>query len=1091
MIIVATILIGALSIGTNGHVEFIDYDDGWRAVDSEYIAGSEDWYTETESILTPKMWRVWRNGHVVTNSFAAPPLHTHIPIELHFVPPSPTYAGVDLSDWHSYIDINDDYNRRAVRNPGESDPDPSVVSFFPGIAGITWNSHAGPTNFHYRAYPIEFDTNSVDEVYADRKIFMPRAPRLSQTSRDSLVSTFDAYFERLYYASQGNKNDWDEDDWGTTSSGPDFEFSPTNVYIATTPRFDIMYPGSETNAHRRQIDQSIRLLDAPNIRRLVANMKDLFPACIKVEPVPMPAVIPPHGVMDARPFVFRPHWLTDPRDFPRGDSYGSSLWWGSSAPYPIVTQFVYRAEGSTNIVAVIPDPEDLDVIFPTFDWTELAQKDEFEAIDWCLHSIVLDMAIPDTMTFITRGQQTPIPCVELFMALDSMDVGASPIQQQLWKIKTYDTGCTVLGLLTNAFPRAAKTLPNEEKAFARYRDGILDEAGSLRLTTTEIAIANQLFAVMDRTVHIPSMDIVTTNVRRRIERDGTYEGQGDPVKAEFELVDGELVLVGHPDGISFDIDLKGEQDNESTNRIVRNSIHAEATTPDFRIIPGIDLGQYGFGGDIYFNGEGDFVPGTNVVAGIVPDPRNGLRLDLVDNYGVTIGIAHAKEGELLEAEIAPPEYVQANRTYFYEDPREADGSVQFGTTQPGADATSHGGMLESEYVNLDRLFESWSEPDCGDGPSNTLYRWRSEGGKSYYDRDDLCSSAGSGALSQCKDDLYDLMRNRISYDPDDPSSYAPFPDSTTITGDVTCGPLNATSIADDYPFVEKRQVEYWDLYFDIPDFIDIYAYFEYSQPATRDATNVFDVVENYYVQTNGEVVTELATTNTWGKEEGEVVYGERILYNDPVFAYTNMVVFKSITYDKEEIFHFSSAIHSNVYESTLYDDCKERLYGLYRIVKHTRYEDPEKDPETERLTNTTYNGEFDFHLDPDESHYENLHEEPITLGFDDASRVVTNTTEYSIFKYLEIAADDHGNFQSASLRWIDPETAEECSESVQLPLHVGRWVASPALYFNPRYSDDGYDVSGEKGYFSGDIIFRTMTRTTWPWNAMHLERNNQ
>ena len=53
MNIIATILIGALSIGTYGHVEFIDYDDGWRSVDSEDIPGAEEWYAETEHFLTP------------------------------------------------------------------------------------------------------------------------------------------------------------------------------------------------------------------------------------------------------------------------------------------------------------------------------------------------------------------------------------------------------------------------------------------------------------------------------------------------------------------------------------------------------------------------------------------------------------------------------------------------------------------------------------------------------------------------------------------------------------------------------------------------------------------------------------------------------------------------------------------------------------------------------------------------------------------------------------------------------------------------------------------------------------------------------
>lgn len=1069
MNIAATILIAALSIGTNGNVEFIDYDS-WRSVEGEDIPGSEEWYTEIDSILTPKMWRVWRNGHVVTNTFAAPPLHTHIPIELHFVPPSPTYEGVDISDWYSYIDINDDYNRRAIRLPGESDPEPSVVAFFPGIVGITWDSHAGSTNFHYRAYPIEFDTNKVADVYADRKIFMPRAPRLSQTSRDSLVSTFDAYFERLYYASQGNKNDWDEDDWGTTSAGPDFEFSPTNVYIATTPRFDIRYPGSETNEHRRRIDPSTRLLDAPNIRRLVANMKGLFPSFLKIEPVSTQATIPPQDIMDARPFMFRPHWLTDPRDYPRGDLYGSSLWWGSSAPWPAADQTV-----STN---------DLDVIFPAFDWTEFELPGEFNAIDWSSHSIALDMAIPDTGTFITMGEQTPIPCAELFRALESMDDSKSSIEALLNEINTYDSGCTVLGLLTNAFPRAAKTLPSVEKAFEAYRDGVVDE--SLRLTTTEIAIANQLFAIMDRTVHIPSMCIVTTNDHHIVRREGTYKGYGDSVKVKYGIVDGRLVIEEIPGGISFRLELDNESEINSVYEVVRHAVHAETTTPTFSIPSSLNLGDSSSGGDIIVEDYYEFMPGTNVVSSIVPLDQDGVGLRLIDSNGNTIVLARAMEGFLEDLIVSPPKEVNSHRVYEYEDPMDVTGSVMFGPTQPGVESLT----AENEYANLYRLYESFMEPDFGDIASNTVYRWRSDGGESYYGREDICS-AGESAISQCRDELASAMCERLFENPLMPDTYAPFPSTIKINGSLELEQINPRSVPDEYPFEETEYRESWDLYFDIPSDIYVFASLWYTQRAWRFATNIFDVVESYYVKTNGEVVTELATTNMWGREEGEAFYDPRVPEHnlDHFDIQTNIVVWEVTTYDKEETYNPPSLVYSNVYEFTLHPDCQEGLYERYRIFKHTRYEDPDKDPETEHLTNTTFYGVTEFHLDPDESHYENSYIDELTLGFDDASRVVTNTTKYTVYKIIEIVADERGRFKSASMIWIDPVTGEELREPAQMPLYVGVWNANPRLYYHLNNTDAHH--GGEKGYYFGDIIFRTMTRTTWPWNAMHLERNNQ
>lgn len=1098
MNIIATILIGALSIGTYGHVEFIDYDDGWRSVDSEDIPGAEEWYAETEHFLTPKTWRVWRNGHVVTNDFAAPPLNTHIPILMLTVPPSTTYEGVDISDWYSFIYINDDYNRHSIRLPGESDPDPSVVSFFPGIAGITWDSHAGSTNFHYRAYPIEFNTNSVDDVYADRKIFMPRAPSLSQTSRDSLVSTFDAYFERLYYASQGNKNDWETNEWGTTFAGPDFEFSPTNVYIATSPRFYIRYPGSETNAHRRQIDPSTRLLDAPNINRLVEGVKDLFPACLRIEPVPTPVSIPPRDVMDARPFVFRPHWLTDPRDFPREDSYGSSLWWGSSAPYPVMTQVVYRASGSTNIVVITPDQDDLDVIFPTFDWTDLSISNEFEAIDWCLHSIVLDMAIPDMTTFITRGQHTPIPCVELFRALETAThQTVSPIHDLLGEVKTYDMGCTVLGLLTNAFPRAAKTLPNYEKAFNLHRDSIAVPSDSRRMVSNKISIANQLFAVMDRTVHIPSMDIVLTNVRTKVVREGTYSGHGDPVRIEFEIVDDRLVLSGHPDGFVFDFTLDGESSSNSTEEIVRHFVHAEATTPDLQLPTHVSMEMLDVGGPVSIE-HGKFRPGTNVVAAIVKDgegvaPGDGARMNLrlEDGHGNVIGFAHPNPGAAMSFELSAPDEVVANRSYFYEDPREATGSVLLGPTQPGADFMYSGGTCENEYVNLERFSELWIEPDSGDVQTNEFYRWKSGGGKPYFDREELCAEESS-LLSQCKDDLNGFMLERLEFSPYEDQSYAPFSGLMTATGGIKCASVKSSAAPNEYPLSENVTNEEYELNFVFTNYVEVIAVRGFSQTATRDVTNVYDVVESYYAMTNGEVVTELAETNFCYVEEGKIAYGERIADHDLDFIETNYlshVAVREVTRDRDATFEYPVDVSLNIYENTLHPDCKERAYERYRVSRSTRYEDPERDPETSSSTETAYVGEFEFHIDPDVSHEEHSVISTVTLGFDDASSVFTNQTIQTVMKYLVIVADEHGELTEVLKQWLDPITLELCEESVPLPCPVGTWFSRPAMYYDPKFSSS--DAGGEKGLYSGDIIFRTMTRTTWPWSAMYLERNNQ
>jgi len=81
-------------------------------------------------------------------------------------------------------------------------------------------------------YVEEYDTNSVSTGS-----YVPRSPRLSPEIQAGVLSTFAAYCERQYYASQGQSNVWDEATWGPHNSKKAFWFDPTAYYTLTTTTY--------------------------------------------------------------------------------------------------------------------------------------------------------------------------------------------------------------------------------------------------------------------------------------------------------------------------------------------------------------------------------------------------------------------------------------------------------------------------------------------------------------------------------------------------------------------------------------------------------------------------------------------------------------------------------------------------------------------------------------------------------------------------------------------------------------------------------------------------------------------------------------
>ena len=337
------LLVAALTFHANpgGKSEFLAPEFTMKSVVAEDTPGSLEWYVPVDKLKLPTRWRITRNGHTVTNSSGGSRIALAPTTGLW---PSDDWNGIFVRDWYCGYDVaNVDY----VRLPGESAPEPRYFNLMsPEMFNLTWNTHVGSTNYRYSATACQKDSYDVSSLYSGRELFKPKSSRFDSVARSALLASYEAYYERLYYASQGQRNEWDPDDWGETSDPQQFDFNPVNDLIVTTSRFHPSYPANAFEMVNeevlRPVPASHRLLDADNITNLIYSVRDLFPPFVRVYTLPEGENDPWPSTMDERPFIFRPHWLTDPRDYPRDDNFGAQLWWASTIPPPVSKQPIWR-----------------------------------------------------------------------------------------------------------------------------------------------------------------------------------------------------------------------------------------------------------------------------------------------------------------------------------------------------------------------------------------------------------------------------------------------------------------------------------------------------------------------------------------------------------------------------------------------------------------------------------------------------------------------------------------------------------------------------------------------------------------------------
>ena len=678
----------------DGTAEFLAPECAVVAVGCANTPGSAEWYVPVERLRLPVAWRITRNGNTVTNSRGSARIALAPTTGLW---PKDEWNDVYVRDWYCGYDVaNADY----VRLPGESAPEPRYFNLMsPEMFNLTWNTHVGSTNYHYLALACSKDNYDVSSLYSGRKLFKPKSSRFDSIARSALLASYEAYYERLYYASQGQRNEWETDDWGETGDPKRFNFNPTNDLVATTPRFHPSYPTNDferiDEEALRPVPASRRLLDADNITNLIYSVRDLFPAFVQAYGLDGETDPWPH-VLHARPFVFRPHWLTDQRDYPRNDYFGASLWWSSTIPFPASKQLIWGSNGD-HVESTTID------LFPEIGNWQTVDELYTAGVPFACYATTLEMLRPGD-NFSPSGYYQDGPCFNLVASIVSDCQSA--YDGRLLDINIFDVhGLTVPGFLTNCYPRAAASVPNRQDAYDRYVDVGTDTHISRRMVPGRLDLVNQLLSVMDRTIMIPSMHITSTNETHSWLHSCDYLGDELTIKvrwngSSWDILSGieiaeEYELRGTPE-LSDD---KGEEVVDG----IRASVSATYTTTNGTSISATGSSS----GTLWLpDAQWDLPMGnrplTNVVVFVKESAGVAIfaRIDMANYIKIGyVGALGSQEGQAPELELSTSPSVHLSRSYTTSHPASAGNiGIALGPHQPGFEAGNR--VVDCKYAVL-------------------------------------------------------------------------------------------------------------------------------------------------------------------------------------------------------------------------------------------------------------------------------------------------------------------------------------------------------------------------------------------------------
>lgn len=1042
----------------DGAPEFLAPEFELEEVEATNTPGSAEWYLPVERLKLPVTWRITRNGHVVTNS--------HGRTRIALAPttglwPNDKWHGLSVRDWCCGYDVgNADY----VRLPGESDPEPQYFNLAsPEMFNLTWNTHVGSTNYHYSALACSNEEYSVSSLYSGTELYKPQASRFDSIARSALLGSYEAYYERLYYASQAQRNEWEVDDWGETDDLQQFNFNPTNDLVATSPRFHPSYPTNDFESAGdgplRPIPASRRLTDADNIARLIDNVRSLFTPKLKVSPVDDEP--PPFAILNARQFVFRPHWLTDPRDYPRGDTYGANLWWASTIPPPASTQLVWKTSPEKIMSTTLG-------LFPWIEeFTPVAELYAL-GVPFSCYATTLDM-LASGDGFSASGWSKYNPCCELIDAIRWYDF--PEVERDSWQFDEIDSfnphGMTVPMFLTNAYPRTAASVPNRSDAYKRYVNVGTDTDVVRRMVPGRLDLVNQLMSAMDRTIMIPSMHITSTNTRTKAENVGVYTGDTVTVSATWNGTDWEVT------GLEEEFDLSGtpQMDVSTTNEVVNGiRLDVSATSTDK------SGGSYGYNRHGYVNLTEDWMqnelqrPATNRDVTF----SSVLRGVGVRSEGEWIGYIGIDGGDMYDPvtfQVTPS--ARITRKYEYSE-AESSGriGVALGPHQPGVGSADR--VDGCQYAILDALAtETLGYPS----------RWRSMLGE--YGAGEL-----AGILNGHAADCLDLIKGdaaslRPGYGA--PAEYIPLPSSVKLV--CQGGPtVDGTLEVHPTPRPESREVTNIVYHFVLPvpgETVEASHRGTWYLELTRT-----DVEHIHYVSNIVDSIGVVRTEESDSYDQQEVTPAEpryedrgttidsRTIPDQIELVFTNSYpptvelrgqAVTNMSY-RDDFNAYNLEVWHEIEDITWIYDYDHTLDDHKRIDKgYTPYNNPVQiDPVTSNSTTTV--------------------ELTLTNSLPDGA--TRQWTEVDIARdgaeLVLVTTEDGGNFVYVVRH--NYFTGEETWELVGPPYLAGEFSYEIGITFDGEIDAD---LEPDLEAFDESIFFRVMTQVDWLWNYMKLEKEEQ
>ena len=1065
------LLVAALTFHADqgGKSEFLTPEFTMKSVVAEDTPGSLEWYVPVDKLKLPVKWRITRNGHTVTNSSGGSRIALAPTTGLW---PRDDWNGIFVRDWYCGYDVaNADY----VRLPGESDPDPQHFNLAsPEMFNLTWNTLVGSTNYHYSATACQKDVYDVSSLYSGRELFKPKSSRFDSIARSALLASYEAYYERLYYASQGQRNEWEIDDWGETDDPQRFNFNPTNDLVATTQRFHPFYP---TNAFEmvneevlRPVPASHRLLDADNITNIIYSVRDLFPALVQAYGLDYDTDNPSPRIMDARPFVFRPHWLTDQRDYPRNDSFGACIWWSSTIPFPASKQLIWGSNGD-HVESTTID------LFPEIGNWQTVDELYTAGVPFACYATTLDM-LRGGDNFSPSSYYEDGPCYRLFWAVTS-DC-SSAYDGRLFDINIFDVhGLTVPGFLTNCYPRAAASVPNRQDAYDRYVDVGTDTHISRRMVPGRLDLVNQLLSVMDRTIMIPSMHITSTNETHAWRHWCNYQGDRLTVKVRWNGsswdilsgIEGQYELSGTPE-------LADDKGEEVVVDGIRASVSATHTTTNGTAIwgTGSSRGTLWLPDD-QWDFRDDRRPLTNVVIFVEEAAGVGIwaRIDMANYSKVGYsGVPGSLEGSSLELDILAYLTPHLERYYRTSHPASAENiSIALGPHQPGFEAGNR--VVDCKYAVL----AAKTTDSLAFSPM-----WCSEVGS--YDPGglaDILASFGENRRTEVIGDIERMNGGALTA----PSDYIRLPDTVRL-------------VFDNIPSTAEGK-------------FDINVTNSYS---TLVGTNT---VHHFTLMPPGETVEASHTGNlyieAWVDDIAAIHY----------FIHTfdsNMVERVDYRYEEEPwpyptapnppIYHdYGTTIESNTppdqIELEYINDYPSTVELSGQAITNTTFQDFVNEYRLvyyHQVDRISYVYEFDHTRDWQMDNYNGFTSTVHNVNSYDIVSNLTTTVELTVTNnlpddaveyhadYIEYKADveyvlivDKKNKVSLYRHWTNPLTGEEFWKQQDQPFPIGNYFYECNLLVPGKLEAD---VGPEFDPCDESIFFRVMTQVDWLWNFMRIDK---